>query len=1626
MALVTVQRSPSPSASVETEEQDVLDTSESNLKSPRQKRRRSKSALKKLRKLFNTVRFVTKLRPCFSESYFTVKGAALILPQSEETSAITGAKKVSKSHAGDEIQGHLQAMFSVLRPQDIIKVAVSLEGSHTRYLAVVSCIGRQDTEESVLLGMDLLDKPHIGLILPVYAHMKIQLDGDGGFSIESDSHMNIFKPVSVQAMWSALQSLNKVVATAKENMYIPRGLTHTWIGYYESKVTSDPCLITEWNITPDIDKSYRTEKAQNLTTYSNTKKSIRQTQSAPVDTSTLEHYFREEDIYKLIRHELRNVMMTVDLEEVTCIFLRKSIEAKIGRDLKSYRSFIDTEMMEILGQMDAPSKILDHLYLGSEWNASNLEELQENGVHYILNISKEIDNFFPGVLHYMNIREWDVEKTDLLPYWEDTHRFINRARRHRSKTLVHCKMGISRSGSTVIAYLMKEKKWRLQEAYDFCKSKRSIVNPNPGFWKQLETYEGILNASWQREKFNQPVLNKPIPPSEDGLEIPEDISDDLLAVKLGGDGSHSNQESFIRAEQDIELASRSADSTEESLPDQLSPESAQHSEKSKFKYKSGKHKKQSTDNLVSDSESSETDSMTTDSDDVSTEDEETKEALDGANKESIKKETENKGFVPIDIPELRIDSGSDSKHVVKVEGRRCKSEGDSTLLSADDSRSPFSREGSMTKYKPDGSWIKLTPDESDKSDTNEDDGDIAKDDKPSDVDKENMDDSKDIDDGIVINITAENTNDDVGDSGVKVAVSNATETDANDESDHEKKDTVDTKGATEMYEKESIPWHPGMVKKQTKDIESKYGSGHSPTDKKRESTDVKLEPSDKKTVSDDVKSESDESKIESTGSEVCHNKTSEDTPHANLNIDCAHDTVENVIEKEATSENQPESHDISNQSEDSICNSAENTTADDINTAGSSPVSSEMKKSVYEEEEIDLPEGIVRKTTMEIEERNRIMLELNGKTLKRSSSLKSTRVTPKSKDRDNERRKTCIALLSPTHPDYTERDQIFASTSNQSDDDDLDQENALSSEATDNQEEEVTSQTGSIKVYKFMGEEVTVEEGLVRKQTQDIESKRTEQVVSHSVKSESGQTSHEQCSSPVGLKVSKQSSVPSEQKVKDVSNVSSTAQESSESSETVSVAPSESVKPDMKPESFDKVVLRSSPTSSVLRSSPSSSTHSMVTPKKQSRPESRFDPETLELIREIGSALLNSPAKSQLEDDESEELKEGDSLVSHYVRKIERNSQSRRKTAGREIIIIDKPCVSKEKTCKETVKGAVNTNVRPEISEERTVSPTSKVMTFSSKAAFPSNTDSKDSENIITESKHIDSKWSPVSSVRKCINVSEEVTTSDQSIICDNKSISNKADGKKQKFELELEHKARTQEKKSGAKSDNSDVSNDEDHEVCSVKKLLDKFEHPADQQTTGKISPTGSMSPSSNSRSMSFSGATGHSESFKSVLSPKQSPSSTFARIPTPEVNDPAQLFPSSRSPLFHRQSEPVINLSEKSLNVFEAKLNQIGSTLYQNSTKPDDLKTERSNQGQGQTFRPKSASYSQTDSTGRRQFFRTSSTLSGSELDNQQQFTWEGKKVRKSYGKTHPLAKLEGRRYDETKRKSPFYNTM
>lgn len=56
-------------------------------------------------------------------------------------------------------------------------------------------------------------------------------------------------------------------------------------------------------------------------------------------------------------------MLHEDLEETTSRQLRRKLEEELDIQLNEYREFLDRHMLQILGQLEQPSKILEYLYL---------------------------------------------------------------------------------------------------------------------------------------------------------------------------------------------------------------------------------------------------------------------------------------------------------------------------------------------------------------------------------------------------------------------------------------------------------------------------------------------------------------------------------------------------------------------------------------------------------------------------------------------------------------------------------------------------------------------------------------------------------------------------------------------------------------------------------------------------------------------------------------------------------------------------------------------------------------------------------------------------------------------------------------------------------------------------------------------------------------------------------------------------------------------------------------------------------------------------------------------------------------------------------------------------------------
>ncbi|KAM6442536.1 dual specificity protein phosphatase 5 [Liasis olivaceus] len=142
-----------------------------------------------------------------------------------------------------------------------------------------------------------------------------------------------------------------------------------------------------------------------------------------------------------------------------------------------------------------PVEILPFLYLGSAYHASKCEFLANLNITALLNVSRKSSEPFTNQFCYKWIPVEDSHTADISSHFQEAIEFIDGTRRAGGKILVHCEAGISRSPTICMAYLMKTRKFRLEEAFDYIKQRRSLISPNFSFMGQLLQYESEILSS---------------------------------------------------------------------------------------------------------------------------------------------------------------------------------------------------------------------------------------------------------------------------------------------------------------------------------------------------------------------------------------------------------------------------------------------------------------------------------------------------------------------------------------------------------------------------------------------------------------------------------------------------------------------------------------------------------------------------------------------------------------------------------------------------------------------------------------------------------------------------------------------------------------------------------------------------------------------------------------------------------------------------------------------------------------------------------------------------------------------------------------------------------------------------
>ncbi|KAJ8418206.1 hypothetical protein AAFF_G00139150 [Aldrovandia affinis] len=161
--------------------------------------------------------------------------------------------------------------------------------------------------------------------------------------------------------------------------------------------------------------------------------------------------------------------------------------------VKELENILDTCKLELT----PVDEVWPNLYIGNVAIAQSRTALQKMGITHILNAAHSKQgsigdqNFYGNMFVYSGIPAEDSPQFDLSIYFKPAAEFIHKAlKKTDSKVLVHCIMGLSRSSTLVLAYLMLHHRLNLHSAIQMVIQKRAIY-PNRNFLTLLLDLDGL-------------------------------------------------------------------------------------------------------------------------------------------------------------------------------------------------------------------------------------------------------------------------------------------------------------------------------------------------------------------------------------------------------------------------------------------------------------------------------------------------------------------------------------------------------------------------------------------------------------------------------------------------------------------------------------------------------------------------------------------------------------------------------------------------------------------------------------------------------------------------------------------------------------------------------------------------------------------------------------------------------------------------------------------------------------------------------------------------------------------------------------------------------------------------------
>jgi hypothetical protein len=133
-------------------------------------------------------------------------------------------------------------------------------------------------------------------------------------------------------------------------------------------------------------------------------------------------------------------------------------------------------------------EIVPGIFLGSVYAANDRSQLYHHKIQCILDLSDGAIVQYPEIQYctFKNIIDHPHQPmTHLFP---TTLGFLTYCQRNGLRLLVNCHMGISRSTTIIIAYLIHYHNMTVLHSLSYIRSKRPKVKPNDGFLRELEKF----------------------------------------------------------------------------------------------------------------------------------------------------------------------------------------------------------------------------------------------------------------------------------------------------------------------------------------------------------------------------------------------------------------------------------------------------------------------------------------------------------------------------------------------------------------------------------------------------------------------------------------------------------------------------------------------------------------------------------------------------------------------------------------------------------------------------------------------------------------------------------------------------------------------------------------------------------------------------------------------------------------------------------------------------------------------------------------------------------------------------------------------------------------------------------